>query len=388
MMGVAQPVAIFLLCSAVGLSPPGGATGQPPGPACRQWMEEAEAEREAGRLKESANLYRRALACAPAWKEGWWGLGSVLYEMDQYAEAAVAFRRLTRLAGNRGDGYAMLGLCEARLGQDAAALRHLAQGRKLGLRNDPAFARVVWFNEGWLFLRQGQFAAAQERFESLVRDGVPARQIAFPLGASVLGVVPGGNAAEAAALRPAVEAAGQAQYFAARKEIGPARQYWEAFLRNYGHLRNAHFAFGRFLLSIYDDDGAVKEFQAEVAQNPGHVLAHLGVAGTKAGQDPEFALPYAEKAVKLAPRLGEAHFLLGMILLNLGNTGRAIAELETARRLAPREAKVYFQLARAYMRAGRASDAASARKVFEQLGGAAGEPASGPVAPGKDKSPQ
>lgn len=354
-----------------------GLAGRAEQAACRQLFERAEAARAGGRLEESVPVFERALRCDPGRADGWWGLGSVLYEMDRYAEASVAFRHVTRLAPQKGDGFAMLGLCEAKLGRNREALDHLARGRRLGLRNDPAFARVVWFHEGTLLLQQGRFGEAQERFEALARDGAPAREIAWPLGAAVLGVLPSADTAARGTLMPVLESAGQAQYFAARKEIPAAREYWQAFLRDYGDRRNAHFAYGRFLLSIYDDDGAVKEFEAELARDPGHVLAHVGIAGTKAGQDPEFALPYAEKAVKLAPGLGEAHFLLGMILLNLDRPGRALTELEAARRLSPREAKVYFQLARAYARNGRAAEAEAARRMFQRLGGAGPAP-SGP----------
>lgn len=348
--------------------------GQPASPCSRQF-EQAEAARLAGHLKEAIPLYEQALRCDPRRADGWWGLGSLLYEMDRYAEAAEAFRRVTLLAPKKGDAFAMLGLCEALLGRRQQALRHLGQGRRLGLRNDAAFARVVWYHEAMLLLEQGAFGQAQERFEALARDGVPAREIALPLGMATLGIVPPSEPAARAALRPAAEAAGQAQYFSARKETDKAREFWQVFLRDHGSFRNAHFAYGRFLLSIYEDDAAVKEFQAELARDPRHVLACLGIAGTRAGQDPEFALPYAEKAVRLAPHLGEAHFLLGMILLNLGNTGPALKELEEARRLSPREARVYFQLARAYARAGRTREAEAARRMFQQLGGAGPEPA-------------
>lgn len=337
------------------------------GQACRQRFEKAEAMREGGHLREAIPLFESALRCDPGRGDGWWGLGLVLYELDRYAAAAEAFRRVTALAPDKGDGFAMLGLCEAALGRRREALRHLERGRRLGLRNDAAFTRVVWYQEGMLLLEQGAFGAAQERFEALARDGVPAREIAWALGAAVLGIVPPRDAAARAALKPVAEAAGQAQYLAARRDIGEARQYWQAFIRDHGEVRNAHFAYGRFLLSIYDDDGAVQQFQAELARDPRHLLACLGIAGTRAGQDPEFALVYANRAAELAPALGEARFLLGMILLNLGQTEAALKELEQARRLSPREAKVYFQLSRAYARAGRSAEAEAARRMFRQL---------------------
>ena len=51
----------------------------------------AEAAREAGRLDEAVSLYRKALALRPTWKEGWWALGTILYEQDAHATPRARF---------------------------------------------------------------------------------------------------------------------------------------------------------------------------------------------------------------------------------------------------------------------------------------------------------
>lgn len=348
---------------------------------CQSIVASAQTAREAVRLKEALSFYRQALRCNPEWAEGWWDLGTIYYEQDSYANAVAAFEKLKALAPNRGDGLAMLGLSEAKLGRKRAALLHLRQARKLGLRDDPAFLRVVWFTEASLLLDAGSFGKAQEMFEALARGGAGALELAIPLGQAVLGVRPGSMATtgEAAAV---VEKAGRAQWLAARSEAQSAREAWEALVKEQPAWPNLQFAYGRFLLSIYDDDGAVRAFQAEIAARPKHVLAHLGIAGAKAGADPELALPYARRAVELAPNLAESRYLKGMILLNLGKAAEALQELETARRLAPKEAKIYFQLARAYARTGRSSDAARMRERFLEYSGASGPAAEGHSAHG------
>jgi len=55
------------------------------------------------------------------------------------------------------------------------------------------------------------------------------------------------------------------------------------------------------------------------------------------------------------------------VLLELGQTDRAIAELEKAARLAPNSVQTYFSLARAYQRAGRTEDVKRARDTFTKL---------------------
>jgi predicted Zn-dependent protease len=81
----------------------------------------------------------------------------------------------------------------------------------------------------------------------------------------------------------------------------------------------------------------------------------------------EEARPYAENAVQLQPDFFAAHNALGRVLLELGETDRSIAELETAARLAPNSVQTYFSLARAYQRAGRSDDVKRARDTFMKL---------------------
>jgi predicted Zn-dependent protease len=75
----------------------------------------------------------------------------------------------------------------------------------------------------------------------------------------------------------------------------------------------------------------------------------------------------AERAVALAPRLFAARNALGRALVELGEVERGTLELEEAARLAPESAETQFALARAYARAGRTSDAESARTAFIEL---------------------
>ncbi|MGH8637462.1 MAG: hypothetical protein ACREUZ_10055 [Burkholderiales bacterium] len=56
----------------------------------------ADAARVANRLNEAAPLYYKALELRPDWKEGWWALGTILYEQDSHG-AASASARVERL---------------------------------------------------------------------------------------------------------------------------------------------------------------------------------------------------------------------------------------------------------------------------------------------------
>src|SRR4029453_11280639 len=79
------------------------------------------------------------------------------------------------------------------------------------------------------------------------------------------------------------------------------------------------------------------------------------------------ALPFAEKAVQIAPKMYAARNVLGRLLLELGQVARAITELEEGVRIAPSSPEMHFALARAYTRAGRKEDANREREIFKKL---------------------
>ena len=73
----------------------------------------------------------------------------------------------------------------------------------------------------------------------------------------------------------------------------------------------------------------------------------------------------------MAPSLPLAHYLLGRLVLEAGQSQRAIQELEIAAQMVPSEPKIFFALARAYSKANRKQDAQQARETFTKLSQAA-----------------
>ncbi len=329
---------------------------------------QAEQARSASRIEEAIKLYRKALSLQPRWAEGWWYLGTLLYDRDAFADAAVAFGKATSLNPKVGTAWVMLGLCEFKLGRYNDALTHIQQGRRLGVSADPQFRQVMLYHEGVLLLGKGKFELAQETLALLSRDGVENEDVIIALGLAVLRLRPSDLLAGDATLRESLRRAGQAEHLAAQKRFNEASREYERLVRDFPTKPNVQYAYGRYLLATNDEEKAIAAFQREIENNPAHLPAHLFLADTKLKlKDFAGGLPYAEKAVKLNPRLPLGHYLLGSLLLETGQTARAISELETAARLLPNEPKIYFALGRAYARAGRQQDAAAARATFERL---------------------
>jgi len=323
--------------------------------------------READRLDEAVALYRKALALRPAWAEGWWYMGTLLYDGDDYEGAAGALGKAAALDPQSGKAVAMLGLCEAKLGRDREALQHLEKGRTLGVGGDDSLRRVMLFTEGTLLLAAGEFAKAQEPLDVLAHEGAHQEELTDALGEAVLGIRPGDLAAADPGTRDLVRQAGLAEHAAAAGDVHAAKAEYGRLAEASGKLHNVQFAYGRFLLANHFDDEAVAAFRREIENSPQHLLARLGLAGILATTDPAAGLPYAEQAVKLAPGLAEAHYLLGMLWLGTGAIEKSIVELETAEHQDPGDARVYFALGGAYAKAHRMEDAARARAEFARL---------------------
>ena len=130
------------------------------------------------------------------------------------------------------------------------------------------------------------------------------------------------------------------------------------------HYPLVHYAYGCALVDARDIAGAIREFEAEIAEQPKSVLPRLHIAVAEYKVDSAAGLKYAEEAVQLEPNLPLAHYLLGLLLLDTGAYERSVSELEIARKAFPQEGRIDLSLATAYAHVGRTQDAARARAEF------------------------
>jgi len=334
---------------------------------------EANAARDAQQLDRAILLYRQALALQPRWTEGWWSLGTIYYDADNYADAANAFREVIALDSRQGTARAMLGLCEFELGQEAEALRDIEASKSLGVIEDAQLRQVVLYHEGLLLQHASRFEAAQKALSSLCLSGIKGDEVQRTFGMVVLRMpdkkppAPGSEDAEV------VEHLGRGACLSGQKNYEAAHQEYAFVIKNFPQHRYVHLAYGRFLLDARDREGAIEEFQQEIKADPDSVLARLQIAAAEYKVNSAAGLPHAKEAIRLAPDQPFAHYLLGLLLLDSGDYQAAIPQLEIAQRAFPKETKVYWSLGVAYSHVGRAQDAARARANFARLNQAADE---------------
>ncbi len=388
--------AAVLLCASSAIAWPQAQSGAKPAPANAQSFTQFQSlskrameALDADKLQVAIPLFRKALALNPRWVEGWWSLGTAYYDRESYAEAELAFQHVVAIDPKHGTARALLGLCEFELGDDQAALRDIEASKDLGINIDPQLRDVVFYHEGVLLQRAGRFVAAEKPFASLCLGNGGGGDVARGFGMVALRMrdrqfpAPGSEAAAVA------EQVGRAACLAAEKDFDSARREFTLVTDAHPQFPYVHLAFGRVLLDAQDVPGAVAEFKREIDAGHDRVLPMLQIAAAEYKVDPAAGLPYAEQAVALAPQLPFAHYLLGLLLANTGAEEKAIPELETARRAFPQDMKVYWSLATAYARVGRAQDAAKARTEVARLSrksalqeeGAGASPGESPDAP-------
>jgi tetratricopeptide (TPR) repeat protein len=322
--------------------------------------------RTQNRVEDATRLYRQAVGLRPSWTEGWWFLGELLYDQNQYPEARDALRKLVELDRNSGPGFALLGLCEFETKEYAKSLNHIYQARRLGLGDDPQVRRVVLFHEMLLLTLLKEYETAMQALMDVVKGGGSGEAVIEAAGIAGLRRpilpedLPPGD-------KDLIERAGRAVCAMALRDPTAAQNYFADLLAAYPNAANVHYLYGSFLAAS-DRDAALREYQKELELNPKHAEALAAIAlEYEARGDLDAAVPYARRSVDADPSFFGAHAVLGKLLAAAGQLDEGIKELEIAKQQAPDSPQVHFSLAAAYSLAGKKEDAARERAEFARL---------------------
>ena len=336
------------------------------GATFEQLSKQAAEARDQNRLEDASRLYRQALRLRPGWSQGWWFLGTLMYDQDRYAECADAFTRMIALKPAMGPGEALLGLCEFNLKRYEPALRHLFHAGRTGFGPDPQLRQVAIYHIALALIVMRDYERALEQLTILVRTSEANDKVRLAAGIAALRrpLLPD-QIAEAD--RDLVARLGEAEVAELERRPSDAARAFETVLAAYPKAAGVHYAYGSFLLDS-DPDKALVVLKQELEISPSHVPALVAIAGEYLKRDDAAsARPYAEKAAFTAPGDFAARTAYGRALLGANDLPGAIRELEAAVRLAPDSPHARFALAEAYLRAGRKEDAERERKEFARL---------------------
>jgi len=138
-------------------------------------------------------------------------------------------------------------------------------------------------------------------------------------------------------------------------------------VQHYPSTRGVYYLYGGF--EQYDNpDRSVELFKQELTISADHLGAALAVGAEYMRRNtPKEALPYALRAVEIAPSSYASHTLLGRVYLDTGDLSGALKELELGRDLAPQDPQPRISLASLYTKLGRKEDAARERGEFLRI---------------------
>jgi len=355
----------LLLASA--FAAPRAAVTQTKSPSFPDLQQRAEQARQSNNTVEQIQLYRKLVTMRPSWGEGWWYLGTGLYELHSYSEALDAFQHLSHIDVKDGSSHALMGLCDFQLKNYEESLKQLLRAEKLGMGPNQEMVMTVNYHIVILLNLSGQFEWARDRMApfSWLADVSDPMIEAVGINTLRMQTLPADIPADK---RDLIMKAGRASWEPSL--AGHPEQSLQAFqelLAQHPKEPNLHYAYGVRLLDS-DPEGALREFQKELEVNPSQVVARIQIIFLKLKQgESEEALPLARETVKLAPDYFLAHNALGRTLLASGQTATAIQELQAAVRLEPQSPENHFDLAEAYRAAGRKVDAEKEQAEFHRI---------------------
>jgi tetratricopeptide (TPR) repeat protein len=332
-----------------------------------QISKQADSARASDQITEAIGLYREAVKLRPGWIDGWWWLGSLLYEQDRFEEAVPAFKKFVAITPKKAPGFAFLALCEYETHDFASSLQHFAEWGGGGSPGDDALLDVAGFHWALLLTRQGRFAESlyllSAKAGKLGRK--PALIEAMGLASLRMANLPEDYPADR---RELVWLVGQAAFYSATGDPLRATSYADRLLVHYDREPNVHYFRGTLFGFRKELTAAEAEYQQELAISPQHLPSIIELAFAYIDDlQPEKAVPLAERAVALDPNNPRTRYALGRALLDTGHVAESAPQLEIAKQLAPSSAQIHFTLAKTYKALGRNKEAQQETAAFIAL---------------------
>lgn len=326
----------------------------------------ADQARNENRDEDAIRLYTQGLSLRPSWPEGLWYLSTLLYEKERYSEARDLLRRFVGQSPDAGPGWALLGLSEFQTREYSRSLDHLQRAMALGMGGRKDMANSVFYFVAVLRMRFEQYDDSMSLLISMVKAGQKPDLLIEPIGLAALRL-PFLPAEIPADRREMVRTAGEGVLALEAQRREEAERLFSGLATAYPDEPGVHFLYGAFLVDVRPED-AMREMKRELEISPSHVAARLRLAEQHVKDEhPDLALPLAEEAIKLEPKHGLAHMVLGEALVAKGDLTGGIRELETAREYAPETIRIRWDLLRAYTSAGRSEAARREKDEIEKL---------------------
>jgi tetratricopeptide (TPR) repeat protein len=301
-------------------------------------------------------------------------LGMLKFVEGNYADASRQFKGALAGSPSLWSAQAFLGLCQARLGNSAGAqtlletsLPHVA---------DSTLLKQSSLELAHLYSDSGALEKAATVIENLARSRPTDPEVLYTkyrlhseIAAEALRQMTVGGS-DSPWLH---EVYGQS--YMAQEQYAPAIREFQKAIELGPQISGLHYQLGEALLLSERTESkrsaAEQEFQLELKLNPQDTNCMLKLADIAIERSRiEDAKSLVARALSIRSDNAEAHVAKARIMERQGDLPSAIAELETAEKLAPDIKATYYQLGTLYRRQGRQEEASRQLQVFQRLASA------------------
>ncbi len=296
----------------------------------------AETAAQSGDLGTAQRLFESIRSTYPDRAQLGYELAMVQYQAKLFAESQATLQQLTAAGTRESRVYNLLSWCYHRQNRLPEALAAMKQAIELA----PA-AETNYDHLAQMLIEEGRYADANEAAEKALVVA-PTSSAAYLLrGRSEAGI---GNFKLAL------------QSYARAAELGPANA-------------DALLGLGMAQQKLFQFREAASSFENGIARFRGNALFYqaYGRMLLDNGSEEARAVSLLEKALALDDQLGDAHYELGKYLLGQDKVQPALAHLEAAAKLDPRDSRAALALAGAYRRLGRNAEAGEQLRKFKEL---------------------
>jgi len=321
---------------------------------------------------EAVKALQYLVLLAPSIPEVHANLGMALFFQGRATEALAAFDRARKLNPAVPQVDLMVGLCQAELGRHREAVAILAPA--FDHPPDPETGRLIGLHLARSYSELRQFDKALAAGEELLRR--------YPNDPEVLFQISRRHADRSYSLMKQLLQAAPNSYWVhlANAQVQESLQRYDVAQQEYRkaielnpNAPGAHVGLGRAILSASKDRQAsaeaAREFERELTLSPENAIAEfeLGEIAREHSQ-PDRAREHLLRAVRYNPDFFEAQVALGRLFLKEGKAREAIAHLEVAARLEPRDKLSHYLLASAHKSLGDEDAARHELDLYRKLG--------------------
>jgi tetratricopeptide (TPR) repeat protein len=320
----------------------------------------ADAARQQGDVPAAIQLYKKATEVNPGWPDGWWFLGILQYDANQYLPALDALNRYLQLTPNAAPALALKGLCEFNTGEYVQSFQDLELGVSRGAANQPRNAQIIFYHEALALMRLDRFEESLGKFTLLAKqgpdNGTDNQDLTIDIGLAGLrmNLLPKDAPAGQTQMLSSI---GEAALMLMNQNYDGGRQAFQTLFAQYPQLPGLHYFYG-YLIFATKPDEAVEQFGKELQISPRSANAHAMRAWALELQgDYTAALEDATKASTEDSSLSMGQLVYGRALVETGDIRAGLPHLENVLRTEPANLEAHLTLAKAYSKQGRSEEA-------------------------------